>query len=200
MRRPAPWTRPDPLPGPLRTRRCLIRWYEGEDARALHEAVARGREALLPWLPWARHGHGSVEESRLTIAGFGRSRRDAAHPDYVMAIFERGGEALLGGTGLHCIRAATSEAEVGYWIRAGRQGQGLATEAVGALVAAAFGPWGFRRLRLTCAAGNHASRRVAEKLGFRLEGRERQARWVEDVGWDDHLTFGLLASERRGAP
>lgn len=192
---PPPWTRPSPLPGPIQTPRLKIRWYRPEDARALHEAVAADREALLPWLPWARKDHGSVEESRFTIEGFARRLQRGALDDFVLAIFDRGTQTLLGGTGLHRIDHAAHEAEIGYWIRGGRQGEGFATEATAGLISSAFRDWGFRRIRICCAEANVASQRVPEKLGLPLEGRARKLRYVDGIGWDDHLTYGVLAED-----
>jgi len=64
-------------------------------------------------------------------------------------------------------------ADVGYLVSPWARGHGYATAAVRALCA-----WGFERLELTriewrAAVGNEASRRVAEKAGFQLEGVER---------------------------
>lgn len=64
-------------------------------------------------------------------------------------------------------------ADVGYLVSPWARGRGYATAAVRALSA-----WGFERLELTriewrAAVGNEASRRVAEKAGFQLEGVER---------------------------
>ena len=192
---PPAWIRPTPLPATVGTARLKLRWYVPEDARALHEAVAGNRAALLPWLPWARAGHASVEEARFTIERFTRTRQDGREDDFVMAIVERATGTLLGGTGLHRIDHAAHEAEVGYWIRGDRQGEGLATEATAALITWAFGDWGFRRIRICCAASNTASLRVPEKLGLTLEARARRFRYVEGLGWDDHLTYGVLAEE-----
>lgn len=109
--------------------------------------------------------------------------------------FDRDTDKLVGGTGLHRILPAVAEAEIGYWIRPERRGEGLCAEATAGLISAAFGPWGFRRIRIHCAGANHASQRVPQKLGIRLEGRERESRWVDGIGYDDHLTYGVLASE-----
>jgi RimJ/RimL family protein N-acetyltransferase len=65
-------------------------------------------------------------------------------------------------------------AEVGYWTAPGARGRGVAPEAVRAICR-----WGFevRELELIewrAEVGNEASRRVAEKAGFVLEGQLRK--------------------------
>jgi RimJ/RimL family protein N-acetyltransferase len=182
---------------PLETERCVLRWFEASDAEALHLAVDPHREALLPWLPWAAADHDSIAASDLRIGWFGgrRAGQDGVVPDYTMGIFEKGSGQLLGGTGLHRILPEHADAEIGYWLRADRWGEGFATEATAALISAAFGDWGFRRIRLVCSAANTPSRRIPERLGMRLEGCERANRWVDGHGWTDTLTFGVLAEE-----
>jgi RimJ/RimL family protein N-acetyltransferase len=189
------WERPEPLPGPIETERLRIRWYWEEDAEALFQAVNPHRAAYVPWLPWGATGHQTLEQSIETIKGFEAGRENAENPDFTMGTFDRETGALLGGTGLHRIAPQTSEVEVGYWTHAEHHGKGICTEATRALITSAFEVWGFRRVILTCVGANKASQRIPEKLGIRLEGREREARWVEGIGLDDHLRFGVLKSE-----
>lgn len=60
--------------------------------------------------------------------------------------------------------------ELGYRLLPEYWGQGLACEAVGAVVRHAFEKDGLRRLISLIDPENTASRRVAEKVGMRLEG------------------------------
>lgn len=48
------------------------------------------------------------------------------------------------------------------------------------------------RIELRCAAGNEPSKRVAERLGFALEGVLRQDEYLHDLFVDQHV-YGLLA-------
>jgi len=195
MEAPPRWERPDPLPGPVETERLVLRWYRADDAWALFEAVSPHRAAYVPWLPWGATGHRTIEDTIATIQRFDELRARDEGPDFTMATFDRKTGALLGGTGLHRIAAETAEAEVGYWTHALHRGRGICTEATAALVTAAFGPWGFRRLRLIVYSGNEPSQRIPEKLGIPLEGREREAVWVDGLGFNDRLRYGVLASE-----
>ena len=193
-----PWVRPHPLPGSVETERLVLRWWQAEDAQALHEAVASDREALLPWLPWARRTHADAAASAETIAWFDEMR--AQGKDFTLGAFDKATGEAVGGTGFHRLAEAAHEAETGYWVRGSRQGEGLATEMTRALVTAGFRPqaeggWGFRRIHLRCMGSNRASQRVIEKLGIPLEGREREARWVDGVGYEDFLVYGVLARE-----
>ena len=67
-------------------------------------------------------------------------------------------------------------AEVGYWLRADARGRGAATGAVRLLVRWVLAE-GAARVQLRADIENTASRRVAEKAGFHLEGVLRSASW-----------------------
>lgn len=71
---------------------------------------------------------------------------------------------VLGVAGLN--RQGADTAELHYWIRSDRAGCGLTTEACRALVGWARDELGLVRLTLWAGTENHASRRVAEKVGF----------------------------------
>ncbi len=85
--------------------------------------------------------------------------------------------------------------ELGYFVVATQTGRGFATEAGAAVVAVAFEQFGVERIDLQCQADNVASARVAERLGFRLEGRQRQRDRKRDGDLVDRLWYGLLRVE-----
>ena len=78
-------------------------------------------------------------------------------------------------------------ATIGYLLHPGWQGRGLATEAVGALVAHCFGVLGLHRLQAEIHPENAASRALAERLGFRCEGVMRGHLRVGEAGRDAML-------------
>jgi RimJ/RimL family protein N-acetyltransferase len=84
---------------------------------------------------------------------------------------------LLGmvGLGLDDAPAAQRSAEIGYWMAPAGRGRGLATAAGRLVVDAAFDPevLGLARLSWEAYVGNWPSRRLAWRLGFRVEGTVR---------------------------
>jgi RimJ/RimL family protein N-acetyltransferase len=100
------------------------------------------------------------------------------------------GAVGLGGIAKNSEGRGVRTAEVGYWANPETRGRGYITEAVREVIR-----WGFEELRLgrvTWQAfdGNAASRRVVEKLGFTIVGKQRgsnehQGRradmWLADV-------------------
>ena len=55
---------------------------------------------------------------------------------------------------------------------------------------------GVHRIEMQCAVENHASRAVAERLGFRLEGIRRESHWIT-TRFLDHAVYGQLEGEWR---
>lgn len=62
------------------------------------------------------------------------------------------------------------EAELGYVVSPAARGRGVALEALKTLTAWGFDELGLLRLELRIDAANPASKRVAERAGYRLEG------------------------------
>lgn len=109
-----------------------------------------------------------------------------------LAVLDATTAELLGTVGLY--RVQQTSAEVGWATAAAARGQGVATDAVGALCRWAFGALGLQRLQATVLVGNWASRRVAERLGFRFEG---VTRWpaTADGEPQDLWVLGRLAGD-----
>lgn len=204
---PSPWCAPMPLPIACRTERLRLRFWQPADAPAMFHALSIDRASFLPWLPFIKSDNRTVEECEASIVRFQERRTQVAPPpsDFVIGIFDVASGEAVGSTGLHRIVHAWHEAEIGYWIRADRRRQGLCKEAVAALVTWAFraptdGGWGLRRIHIRCAAANVSSSRVPVKLGFVHEATLRRERWIDGIGWDDTLVYGMLRDEWRGEP
>lgn len=180
----------------------VLRFWDDDDAPALFGAIEADRESFLPWLPWVRTHNRSVDECVATVQQM-RSRRTRMEPiadDFTLGIFDEATGRALGGTGLHRVVHAAHEAEIGYWVRPEHRGEGICGRAVSVLLSWAFTPqaeggWGLRRVHIRCAGRNVASQRVPRKLGLREEARLIEERWVDTIGWDDTLVWGVLAHE-----
>lgn len=148
------------------------------------------------------------EVSRWTTAPYPYSRADAeTFVGLVAEWWEEGVETvwairrdgeLAGMIGLHRITRHPhgGDAEVGFWGVAAHRGQGVVSEAVGAVVEYAFGELGLARVTWRAVAGNIPSARTARAAGFRYEGMMRQA-LASARGRDDGWVAGLLASDDR---
>ncbi len=85
--------------------------------------------------------------------------------------------------------------ELAYLAGAAGRGRGLMTRAVRILCDWLFGE-GVGRIELRTHPDNLASRGLAERCGFRQEGRERKSIWLHGRR-EDALLFALLPSDPR---
>jgi RimJ/RimL family protein N-acetyltransferase len=148
----------------IETGRLVVREYGPGDAVAVAVVVAAQEWAALP--PGAPHDPAGVW--RWLAADVHRFR--AAGLGVHVAILDRDTGAYVGAMSLFNTDWRRRCTEVGYGVRSGRQGRGYLTEALSALTAWALSDGGVHRVELRSDPGNAASRRVAEKAGYTLEG------------------------------
>lgn len=116
-----------------------------------------------------RHMHKLSFTREEMEADLERYERDwAKHGFGLWAAEEKESGTLIGRVGLAYHRVWPADPEVGWLIDTRWQGKGLATEAGAACIEYAFGELGFERVVSICTAENTPSRRVMEKLAFRL--------------------------------
>ena len=203
--KPAPWKPPVHTPGPISDGTLTLRPYVYEDAAALWAGVEESRDALNPWMPWARD-YARPEDASYIIGRAIRSARDPLDPannammGYLYGIFDATNGEYLGGTGFNRIDAGTHNAETGYWVRASRQRRGVASGALRLMLSLGFTPqerggFGFRRVHIFAGSGNVASCGVPAKVGLRRSMHARADRWVEGLGWCDTIGWDVLAGE-----
>ena len=178
------------LSWPRRTERLLLRPPVLDDMRAVH--AYRADEETARWLGAVAT---SVEEVAARMLGGGHGlvvERDGVVVGDLMLRVEDGWaqrEVVE--------QARGAQAELGWVVAPAHRGQGYAVEAVRELVAVAL-ELGVRRVVAHCFADNHASRRVMERVGLRLEGHFRAESLHRDGTWRDSLSYALLAEERDG--
>ena len=117
---------------------------------------------------------------------------------YQWGIARRDDDALIGTTTLFNLNPAHRRSEIGYILHPEHWGQGLAHEALSALLEYAFGELDLHRLEADTDPGNQGSNRLLERLGFQREGEMRE-RWLVDGQWADSLFWGLLRHQSRWA-
>lgn len=166
------------IPTTLETARLQLRTPQRGDGPLLYEAVAESLPELrrfIASLPWVAE-EPSVQASELYCRN--ASAQVLARKDLPYLLFERASGRLVGSAGLHHPNWDLPQFEVGYWCRSPMAGCGYVSEAVAALVQLAEQTLGAVRLELITDEENQASRAVASRCGFTLEGllhNERRA-------------------------
>lgn len=154
----------------LTTERLILRVLEDRDIDAVYAAC---QDPEIPrWTPVPTPYHREHAESFVRDASANGWRDDTM---YNFGVFTHDG-ALAGSMGLVRLAALyTSErqAELGYWTAKEQRGRGYTVEAARAVIGWAFDGLGVERLEWVAEKGNVASRAVAERLGFTVEGTLR---------------------------
>ena len=158
------------------------------------------RIANREWLqPWEATTPGVLadETSRGYVDAIRGMRREAklglAFPLVLTVDGAFAGQVTVGAIA----RGSANSAYLGYWIARGFAGRGIMPTALAMVVDHCFGPAHLHRVEANIRPENAASRRVVEKLGFRLEGT--RARYIHIAGaWRDHLSFALTVEDVPG--
>ena len=153
------------VPMPILTPRLLLRPPQAGDGVALYEAKCASWPDLTKWMEWAaKPEEHSVEKDEIMCR-----QKQAAYilrEDMMLFAFERDSGRLVASTGLHDPNWKMRIFEIGYWVRSDKTRKGYATELTNALLRYAFEALCANVVKIGHAKGNHASRRVVEKLGF----------------------------------
>ncbi len=107
------------------------------------------------------------------------------------------GDELVGNVGLFDINQIHRKAEIGYWIAERFTRRGIMTQVVTKMLDYALVELGLNRVQLCCATNNKASARIAEKLGFTLEGVAREDRVLRGQRLS-HQIWSILAKDWQG--
>jgi ribosomal-protein-serine acetyltransferase len=170
---------------------ALIRPLEAEDVPELFRLVDANREYLRAWLPWL---DATQREEDLQAWATAEREKAAAGRAAQFVILDEG--QIAGVIGFHEIDRSNRQVDLGYWVAEERQGRGLVTRAVRALLRIAFDDLNLKRVGIKTATENLRSRAIPERLGFRHVGVLPQAERLYDRVVDLDA-YALLATEWR---
>ena len=103
------------------------------------------------------------------------------------AVIEEGAGRVLGIAGAPKIDHEARTAELGYLIAPSARGRGVATQALAMLTNWALTELRALRLELLISDQNPASRQVAIRCGYHLEGLLRSLHLKDDIRWDTEI-------------
>ncbi|MBC8089192.1 MAG: GNAT family N-acetyltransferase [Phycisphaerae bacterium] len=167
----------------LHTPRLVLRPFELSDAPAVQRLA--GALAIAEMTLNIPHPYcdGMAEE---WIATHPASWEDGTAVTYAITTLDH----LCGTVGLRLTRAHC-RGEIGYWIGQPFWGQGLATEAVSAILRFAFEELDLNRVQASHLPRNPASGRVMEKVGMQREGLHRE-RYRKGEKFEDVIEYAVL--------
>lgn len=177
------------IPESFESKRLLIRAPLWGDGIKLNKAVKESRNELMPWMPWAQNNP-TVEESEIVIR---RARlKYLERSDLMLLLILKETGQLIGSSGLHRIDWQSRKFEIGYWARSAFSGKGYISEAADAITNFAVHVLMANRVEIRCDARNIRSARVAERLGYTLEGILRNEKCAVDGSLRDTMVFSKV--------
>ncbi len=143
----------------------VLRELAEADAPAVHRWV--GDADAVRWVPL-----GPLDRTATVryVAQLVTQARRVPRSGYTLAVQRRRDREVLGTVSIEIDSMEHRRAELGYIFRREAWGRGVATEAATLARDFAFDRLGVHRLWAVCDPENHASHRVLEKLGMRVEG------------------------------
>lgn len=165
------------LPVPITTPRLLLRPPQIGDGQIVNAAVLESWDTLSQFMPWAnkRPSTDETEEFVRQAAANWILKKDE-EPYLPLWIFNRHTNEFIGASGYHNVNWEVPYLESGYWVRTAHSGQGYITETLNALTRYAFTHLHVKRIAITCEVTNVRSKKVAERLGYTLEGTLKRNR------------------------
>lgn len=166
-----------------------LKMLDLRDTEHLFALTIQSKDTLREWLPFIDFTRTSDDTKNFiqsTMKQFSENNGFQAGIWY--------DRSLAGVIGFHKIDWNNQSTSIGYWLGNDYVGLGLMTKAVEAFVNHALVDLQLNRVEIRAAVENQKSRAIPERLGFREEGRVRQAEWLYDH-YVDHVVYGMLASD-----
>ncbi len=158
-----------------------------EEVRPIFNTLVKERDYFSEWLPFVEYTKDLADTE-----AFVQQVLQGDPNNLTCAIYYK--NHFVGLVGLKDTDMLNKKTEIGYWMSANYQKKGIMTRACKAMIAYAFEELGMNRIQLKAATGNIKSQQVAERLGFKREGIEREGE-LHSRGFLDLVVFGLLRSE-----
>jgi len=173
----------------IETERLMLRRFTIDDADSMFNNWASDND-ICKYMRWTRHEN--KEETMNKISSWVDSYNNKSF--YQWAITLKENDEPIGAIGLFIVNEFDLCGDVGYCVGKKYWGQGIATEALKAVLQYAFGIIGFNRIETYHSINNPASGRVMEKCGMTFEGLARQ-KYKSVQGFEDSNMYSILRED-----
>lgn len=164
-----------------------LREIRERDAVVIFQTIDSERTYLGEWLPFVELTQ-DVSFTRKFIEFY----LSDSHRDLTCCILYK--NKFAGLIGLKDTDYENRKTEIGYWLSAKFQGHGIVTHACERLIQYGFENLRLNRIQIKAAVENLKSRAIPERLGFSLEGIERDGE-LHSRGFTDLAIYSLLRTE-----
>jgi len=146
---------------------------EIDDAEELFSIIDYNRKYLRNWLPWLDEVKSVEDEKTFILHSYEKFIRGEG-----VSYSIKFSKSIIGVIGLNWIDRENRRCGVGYWISEEYMGRGIITKCCKVLINHCFNDLGLNSFILEVATENYPSRSIAERLGMRLEGINKDREWL----------------------
>lgn len=161
-----------------------------KDAAIIWQTISDNREYLRTWLPFVDGLKNVADEEE-----FLKAQLSVAYEDRNIVFVIGRGHELCGLAGFVATDNINHRTEIGYWLIPEYQGRGVMTRCVRHLCRWAVRERGMNRIQIRCAVGNRTSNAIPQRLGFTLEGSERDGELLIGGKYADINVYSILKKE-----
>lgn len=119
----------------------------------------------------------------------------AEHQGITWAVAMKDNDVVLGFLGIQNWSQYHHRAEIGHGIARSHWEQGIASEAIRAIIRFGFEEMNLNHIYAGTIADNYGSVGLLEKIGFHREGTRRKFSWEDDGTFHDSAMYELLGDE-----
>jgi len=158
------------------------------DASALYTLIEQDRSLLEKWLPWADSMQSVADEAAFLQYS---QQRNADHQLWLRVIWAV--DQPAGMIDIHEMK--DGHGEIGYWLGHEFRGQGVVSQSLALTEQVGFDTLHLNKLMILAATENSASRQVAERNHYHLDGILRQ-HIPTSTDFYDAAIYSKLKTER----
>lgn len=167
-----------------------LQLIQNSDSKEIFDAISMQRRYLGPWLPFADKSL-TLKETENFVKNI-TSQNDKINELVFVIKYQ---DKFAGLVGLKNIDHDNNKAELAFWVKEDYHYLGIMTEASSKFMEHCFKDLNFNRLTIKVSAMDFKALNVPKKLGFELEGTERQGLLQNDSKYIDLQVFGMVKSE-----
>ena len=161
-----------------------------DDAAIIWQTIYDNRDYLSRWLPFVV-ALKDVEDEEAFLSSTLSVPYDERNIVFVIGH----NQELCGLVGFVNTDITNHRTEIGYWLIPEYQGLGIMTRCVRHLCRWAVRERTMNRVQIRCATGNVPSNAIPRRLGFSLEGTERQGELLSSGEYADIRVYSILREE-----
>ncbi len=167
-----------------------IRLLQASDAQEIYETIHSQRNYKGSWLRIDKKQF-NLKSTETFVSNI--TKQKAPIKDLIYLIYYK--NKFAGMIGLLNIDHDNNKAEIGYWIKEDMEYLGLSTETTSKFMEHCFNTLNFNRICIKISTNDYKSNNVPKKLGFEIEGTERQGLKSTNGQYMDLFVYSMLKKE-----